>query len=613
MHGATFGSAGSNSDTDRITALWRTTTGTPIIDNILYQPYGPFRQYNQMNTVSGSALRTKVNRNLAYRVTETRVETQSTSATQHAVAITEDHKGRVIGRDYTPNITGLVDSYFVYDGQDRVLCERQTPGTTCPTSYAAGDKNRHASSPPFTAAGDWKILWRPIIGSTGWINDFRLATGTHRIALVVQSNGTPTLGTTTLTYDTRGNRNADDNSGLSNDQRTYTYDSRGNVINVAGKYRLSSGWNDINVTSAFDAQNRRVYKSTTFGGLNITSTYFFYYDALSRLSEIRYTPNVASPSTYTMYELTWLGDELIGYWQTTYPSVTTSKRYVGRDESGRPIDMMSWPASGDAARVWAINPDAWGNDTVLVAGPFQPILFAGQYQDFETVASFGSSTATRHRPGLVLNGFRTYDPWTGSYLQVDPMVGSSWSSYVYVSSDPVGKEDPRGLLALSVTATLFGNKFWTTGEVGCWSFNTGIETSECLSVHQNPWSGFGFPEPYPPWRPRRPHCEANPTDPDCQDYTVDCNVCENGCNVIFELSYCECIGDPFEATLDTHSECNRKLNEERRECLFDCLSGACAGGGVIDFGDQTPPTCLEWSPMKALFNKSHVSQLSDRT
>ncbi len=215
---------------------------------------------------------------------------------------------------------------------------------------------------------------------------------------------------------------------------------------------------DYTVTSAFDAQNRRVFKSYYRAATNTTATWFFYYDALSRLSEIRYTPNAASPSNYTVYELVWLGDELVAYWQTDYPSVTTSKSYVGRDESGRPIDMMSWPATGDAARVWAINPDAWGNDTVLVPG-FQPIVFAGQYQDQETTAHSGSSTSSpkRRRSALVLNGYRTYDPWTGSYLQVDPLVDSTWSSYVYVDSNPVEKSDPLGLLKVDITVAVEGS------------------------------------------------------------------------------------------------------------------------------------------------------------
>jgi len=41
----------------------------------------------------------------------------------------------------------------------------------------------------------------------------------------------------------------------------------------------------------------------------------------------------------------------------------------------------------NAARVWTVNPDAWANDKNLV-GPtvYQPLLFAGQYQDTEAAA-----------------------------------------------------------------------------------------------------------------------------------------------------------------------------------------------------------------------------------
>jgi hypothetical protein len=42
----------------------------------------------------------------------------------------------------------------------------------------------------------------------------------------------------------------------------------------------------------------------------------------------------------------------------------------------------------------------------------------------------------------VLNGVRAYDPWVGGYLQVDPLVDSTWSSYVYVDSNPVGNANP---------------------------------------------------------------------------------------------------------------------------------------------------------------------------
>jgi hypothetical protein len=82
--------------------------------------------------------------------------------------------------------------------------------------------------------------------------------------------------------------------------------------------------------------------------------------------------------------------------------------------------MWTWPASGNGSRVWAVNPSAWGFDTNAV-GPtvYQPVLFAGQYNDPET-AALENNGSTIHRPGVALNGFRTYDSFTGGYLQVGP-------------------------------------------------------------------------------------------------------------------------------------------------------------------------------------------------
>ncbi|MCW5803059.1 MAG: hypothetical protein KIT31_11790 [Deltaproteobacteria bacterium] len=444
--GATLGSTGSNADTDKITALWRTNTSTPIIDSIVWYPYGGLKQYHQQNTQSSLTIDTKITRDLAYRVTKTKVERSSGDAL-HQVDTLRDAAGRVIKRDYYPSdpqIAGLYDSYVLYDYQNHVLCETTGLVTSCPTS-GSNIKNSHTASPPFTHAGDWKTLLRPIAGSTGLTHSFAITTGRHQISAVTQSDGTPTLGRTAYTYDDRGNRDSDDqDTSLTHDARTFTYDSRGNVVNVRGEFYIGGAWHYYDVASAFDSKNRRVYKSFYDESTAKLTTWFFYYDALDRIAEVRHTPDTSSSSTYSVFQLFWLEDRLVLYWQTDYPSATTSKRYVGTDETGRPVDMYSWPSSGSAVRVWSVNPDAWGNDKVLV-GPtiYQPILFAGQYKDDETVALWDDHV-TVHRPGVVLNGFRTYDPFVGGYLQVDPLVDATRSSYVYVDSSPVGAIDPDG-------------------------------------------------------------------------------------------------------------------------------------------------------------------------
>lgn len=46
------------------------------------------------------------------------------------------------------------------------------------------------------------------------------------------------------------------------------------------------------------------------------------------------------------------------------------------------------------------------------------------------------------------NGFRTYDPAIGGYIQPDPigLAGGSYSTYTYTNGNPISRTDPLGLL-----------------------------------------------------------------------------------------------------------------------------------------------------------------------
>ena len=146
---------------------------------------------------------------------------------------------------------------------------------------------------------------------------------------------------------------------MNRDIREFVYDSRGNLTSVSGDYFSAGAWHSYTVVSMFDGRDRRVFKSFYDKFTQKTAQWFFYYDALDRLTEVRYTPDSSVAATYSTFQLIWLEGRLVAYWQTDFPTVTTSKRYVAVDEIGRPVDMICW-GTGNCPRVWPINPSAWG-------------------------------------------------------------------------------------------------------------------------------------------------------------------------------------------------------------------------------------------------------------
>jgi hypothetical protein len=397
-----FDSATSNSDKDRITSVARNTATNTLVKNATYYPFGPLRQYEHWNTIGGVGLRTKITRNLAYRVSDVRVENQTGATTYQSVTITEDSKGRVTVRDHDPaaNTLGVQDSFITYDGLDRVLCEDTVAGGNC---AGTTHKNRHSMSPPFTATGDWKRLMRRLPGGGSLVRtDFNPDAGgvpgaygaSHRIVKVRQ----PTYGDTNYAFDEYGRRATETNTANpGNGDRTFTYNSRGLLANVHGAFYSGGAWHGYDLASAYDARGRRVYKSYLDNTTGNLALWFFYYDAADRLTEIRHTPVDTNPSNYSVYQFVWLQDRVVGYYLTAYPGATLTRRYVGTDDTGRPIDLWSYPGSGDATRVWAINPNAFGGESPIVgATVFQPWTSRLQFADRETVV-LAAGGAAIHR------------------------------------------------------------------------------------------------------------------------------------------------------------------------------------------------------------------------
>ncbi len=467
----TYGTSGNNSDSDRVASI--SQNGTTLISNVSWFPWGPLAGYLEQATIGGIQLSTVIARNLAYRITNI----QMNNGTEYdGVALSEDSKGRVTARDFFDNSAGVQDSYYVYDEQDRVLCELTSSASTCPTSATTTIKNNFTASPPFTASGSWKTLYRYDHGTYSG-DTFTDVSTSHRISSI----NSGAVGAVSYGYSQFGERTSDAGtaSNMTHSARNYTYDERHNLINVNRYFEYSMNfvthaitWHLANVASTFDAKNRRVsktYTDATGGGQ--TSQTFYYYDPLNRVTEIKYTPNIASSSTYSIYQVAWLGNRAVAMTETDFPSGTISRRYNVTDETDRVIAMWAWPPTGDSSRVWSINPAAWSGENPLTGGSiFQPLGLRGQFYDWDTYAANDSNVT--YEPGLVLNGHRMYDAFTGAYLQLDPLVQGTRSSYVYADSNPVGISDPSGLaprLECDWVTSAYGNgnTIWVNDEWAC--------------------------------------------------------------------------------------------------------------------------------------------------
>ena len=110
-----------------------------------------------------------------------------------------------------------------------------------------------------------------------------------------------------------------------------------------------------------------------------------------------------------------------------------STYYVGCDQVGSPRIVVD--SSGAVVKV--VERDSWGNVISDSNPAFElPIGFAGGLEDPVT--------------GLVHFGFRVYDPGTGRWTSLDPLLfgGGQSNLYLYVRGDPVDLVDPSGLFCI---------------------------------------------------------------------------------------------------------------------------------------------------------------------
>ena len=125
--------------------------------------------------------------------------------------------------------------------------------------------------------------------------------------------------------------------------------------------------------------------------------------------------------------------------------------------------------------------DPWGNpETPGGLASETPIGFAGGYTD---------ST------GLVYLIHRYYDPSTGQFLNVDPLVNQTQQPYQYAGDDPVNNSDPSGLCTSLFNIVCVGGGW--VGKTISFRFDPGAAANATVNIGRG--ASFGLSDKIANW------------------------------------------------------------------------------------------------------------------
>jgi RHS repeat-associated protein len=209
--------------------------------------------------------------------------------------------------------------------------------------------------------------------------------------------------------------------------RDYTHDARGRV----------TGWSQSAQTTSLEwDDDDRLASLTLPNGQKLAYTF----DASGRRASL-------SLDGTPQHKLLFNGLQLIALQD---PSGALTQRYVYATHSHVPdliLHQSEWYRvikdvrgsvrlvvhATDGTVAQRLDYDEFGRVTADSSPGFQPFGFAGGLYD--------------HYSGLVLFGYRVYDPFTGRFLTRDPLWhgGGHSNLYLYVANDPVNFVDPDGL------------------------------------------------------------------------------------------------------------------------------------------------------------------------
>ena len=325
----------------------------------------------------------------------------------------------------------------------------------------------------------------------------------------------------TYTYDTAGNRTGETRHGIGGEDdtvRTYTYATPGNGNRLTTVAHAGPTGNRSD-SYGYDAAGNTTAITTTTEGAT-TSTQTFDWNSEGDLAKVTENGNDVTyvygadgerlirqdPGGTTLYLPD--GTELR---RTAGSNAVTGTRYysfgdqtIAMRTSDGAVTYMAVDHQGTAQL--AVNA-ATQQSTVRRFTPF------GAIRDFDEDATWpgerGFVDGTQDPTGLTNLGAREYDPETGRFISVDPIMElgdeQSYNGYIYAGNSPISKSDPSGLCWSGSPACdgvrhingdsdkqqrLFYPGFWperrqTTRQKSAWSPVQHLVNSGVIGIHSS--------------------------------------------------------------------------------------------------------------------------------
>jgi RHS repeat-associated protein len=366
---------------------------------------------------------------------------------------TFDADGRVTGVSL-----GTVQRSYGYDAAGRLTSQTdQTPAGPKASSYTYDEANQLSGySGPGVTQG---YAYDNNTNRRSWVNNgvtnlYTYATGTNRLltspgrSYQYNADGSPsTDGSFNFSYDIYGRMVRA--LWANNTDSSFRYNAFGQRVSKLVKLYNSGTLSVVNPptsqTAKATAPSPTTSGTATTAAISTTTAVitwntidnrqFFYDDAGQLLGEyVNLAPGYASAAAPAQETI----------WFNGWPVAAFSAGvlyYVNPDHLGTPRSVVR---ASDNVEVWRWDSDPFG--ATGQSGAFiYNLRFPGQYYDNET--------------GTHQNWMRDYFPYTGRYLQADPIgLGGGMNRYGYVGGRPLEKLDPKGLAEICTYPGFLGGK-----------------------------------------------------------------------------------------------------------------------------------------------------------